>query len=64
MEATIYATDNFGESVHVTTQLAVQCLTCEGDRHLKVVMNEHMGLKIKPDQTCFFNPETGERVRC
>ncbi len=63
VEATVYASENTGESVLITAQLGAQRLTCKGDRHLKVLMNDHIGLRIKSDHTYLFNPETGKRVR-
>lgn len=63
LEATVYATENTGESVVVTAQLGEQRLTCKGDRYLKVAINDRIRLRINPDHTYFFDRNTGERIR-
>ncbi|MCY3878126.1 MAG: ABC transporter ATP-binding protein [Rhodobacteraceae bacterium] len=62
-QATVYATENTGESVVVTAQLGQQRLTCKGDRYLKVAINDRIGLSINSEHTYFFDAETGKRIR-
>ena len=63
ISGSVYATENTGESVLVTANLGAQRLTCKGDRHLKVEINESIGLKIRPDQIYLFDPDSGNRIR-
>ena len=63
VEASVYATENTGESVVVTAIIGEQRLTCKGDRYLKVGINDPIRLRINPRHTYFFDKETGERIR-
>ena len=63
LQAVTYATENTGESVLVTAQLGRQRLTCKGNRYLQAAINQPVGLRINPERTYLFDPETGDRVR-
>ena len=63
VQAITYATENTGESILVTAQLGKQRLTCKGSRYLKAAINEPIGLRVNPERTYLFDPETGHRVR-
>ena len=63
VEATVYATENTGESMLVTVQLGEQRITCKGDRYLRPSINDSVALRIDTRQIYLFEPETGDRLR-
>ena len=61
--ATVYASENTGEHVHVTASLGRQRLTAKADRFFQAEIGAAIGLSIATDHIYFFDPATGERMR-
>ena len=61
--ATVYASENTGEHVHVTVSLGNQRLTAKADRFFRAEIGAAIGLRIETEHTYLFDPATGNRLR-
>ncbi|MBX2884556.1 MAG: sn-glycerol-3-phosphate ABC transporter ATP-binding protein UgpC [Granulosicoccus sp.] len=61
--ASVFAFENTGDSVLVTVKLGEQKFIARGDRYLKHVIDETIGLKINHDHLYLFDQHTEQRVR-
>lgn len=63
IDVPVYAYENTGESVLLTLQFGKQRVIARGDRHLRVDMDDTVGLRLHPDHLYLFDPTTEERIR-
>ncbi len=63
IDVPVYAYENTGESVLLTLQFGQQRVIARGDRHLRVDMDDTVGLRLHPDHLYLFDPTTEERIR-
>lgn len=58
----VYAYENTGESVMLTVQFGKQRVIARGDRHLRMDMDDTVGLRLNPDHLYLFDPESETRI--
>ena len=63
IDVPVYALENTGESVLITTQFGDQRVTVKGDRHFRKEIGERVGLRVNPDHLYLFDPDTEQRIR-
>ena len=63
IDVPVYALENTGESVLITTQFGDQRVTVKGDRHFRKEIGEQVGLRVNPDHLYLFDPDTEQRIR-
>ena len=63
IDVPVYALENTGESVLITTQFGDQRVTAKGDRHFRKEIGERVGLRVNPDHLYLFDPDTEQRIR-
>lgn len=63
IDVPVYALENTGESVLITTQFGDQRVTVKGDRHFRKEIGERVSLRVNPDHLYLFDPDTEQRIR-
>ncbi len=63
IDVPVYALENTGESVLLTTQFGKQRVTAKGDRHFRKEIGDKVSLRVKPEDLYLFDPETEARIR-
>lgn len=58
----VYAYENTGESVMLTVQFGKQRVIARGDRHLRMDMDDTVGLRLNPDHLYLFDPASEKRI--
>lgn len=58
----VYAYENTGESVMLTVQFGKQRVIARGDRHLRMDMDDIVGLRLNPDHLYLFDPASEARI--
>lgn len=58
----VYAYENTGESVMLTVQFGKQRVIARGDRHLRMDMDDTVGLRLNPDHLYLFDPDSETRI--
>ncbi|MCR9135967.1 MAG: sn-glycerol-3-phosphate ABC transporter ATP-binding protein UgpC [Alphaproteobacteria bacterium] len=58
----VYAYENTGESVMLTVQFGQQRVIARGDRHLRMDMDDTVGLRLNPDHLYLFDPASENRI--
>ncbi len=58
----VYAYENTGESVMLTVQFGKQRVIARGDRHLRMDMDDTVGLRLNPDHLYLFDPKSETRI--
>lgn len=58
----VYAYENTGESVMLTVQFGKQRVIARGDRHLRMDMDDTVGLRLNPEHLYLFDPDSEKRI--